>query len=249
MTKKDTKPKESTVVVTEAPHEKVITSASGIITIPGVKTATLKTLVIGTSLLVCHKFSEKAKNMILAKHMGEASSGRELKVPKDNYNAARYRLSDGTDGIPAGGVKACIVKGFSKETGVAMTKGKGAIRVLADDPTTNNVRIICPHEPTMREDVVRNESGVVDIRHRPEYWPWALFLKIDYLPEVASQKRVLQAIAMAGFREGLCEWRPGAPSSLSGTWGAFRMATVKEVEQYEDGELFADFEAMKQAAE
>lgn len=227
--------------------EKIQSSASGIVTIPGVKTDRLTTLLIGTAPLICHKFSEKLRKQILDKHMGEASGGRERKDPTANYEAARYRLPDGTDGVPAGGVKAAIVDGFSKESGVPMTKAKGGIRVSPDDAGTNLVRIITPTAPRMREDVVRNESGVVDIRHRPEYWPWAMKVTVEYLPARISQKQVLQAIATSGFTVGLCEWRPSSKQSKSGSYGTWRLATPEEVEAFETDQLFAA--EMLQAAE
>lgn len=226
---------------TAAPAASPITKSvkSGIMTIPGIKLEQITTLVIGDAPLICNKFSEKMRYMILAKHMGEASGGREKKDPEANFQAARYRLSDGSDGVPAGGLKACIVDGFGRDVGTPITKAKGAIRVLADDQATNLVRIITPNnQPTMREDVVRNETGVVDIRHRPQYWPWALLLRITYLPSTFSANQLLQAIERSGFTVGQCEWRPGSPKSKSGSFGTFRLATAAEVDAFENGTLF-----------
>ncbi len=252
--------KKSEVTKTESAVEvSAKVSKGGIITIPGVRTEKLTTLIIGTAPLICHKFSEKMRKMILDKHMGEAAVGREKKDPRANFEAARYRLPDGTDGVPAGGVKAAIVDGFGRDAGVFVSKAKGAIRVEPDDIATNLVRIItssrgptvrqdvCYDVPRMREDIVRNESGVVDIRHRPEYWPWAMKITVEYLPQVASTKQVLQAIARSGFTVGLCEWRPGSPKSKSGSFGTWRLADAEEIDAFEGGLLFAD--VMKQAAE
>jgi hypothetical protein len=243
-----------------SPAEKITASKSGIVTIPGVRTERLTTLIIGTAPLISHKFSEKLRKQILDKHMGEASAGRERKDPHANFEAARYRLPDGSDGVPAGGVKAAIVDGFGRDAGVFVSKAKGAIRVLPDNLDTNLVRVIhksdpnksdiqffdrvSPKEyaiaPRLREDVVRNESGVVDIRHRPEYWPWAMKIGVEYLPQVASQKQVLQAIARSGFMIGLCEWRPSSKQSKSGSYGTWRLASAEEVEAFENGMLFDD---------
>lgn len=253
----------STAAASEAPAEKITSSASGIVTIPGVRTERLTTLIIGTAPLICHKFSEKLRRQILDKHMGEASAGREKKDPQANFEAARYRLPDGSDGVPAGGVKAAIVDGFGKDAGVFVSKAKGAIRVTPDDIGTNLVRIITPTAPKdlqlstmqmmppiLREDVVRNESGVVDIRHRPEYWPWAMKISVEYLPQIASAKQVLQAVARSGFTVGLCEWRPSSKQSKSGSYGTWRLATAEEVEAFENGTLFNDRDdGLLQAAE
>lgn len=258
MAKKSTKLAVTTAVAATPNDMKKIETAKGIIvTIPGVKTEVLTTLVIGTAPLIVHNFGFKAREAYRRKQEGEASGGREHKDCIANYEAAKYLLSDGSDGIPAAGWKACIVNGFDKASGVPMTRGKGAIRVEADDMITNLVRLILPKEPKeiaelphfinevgrvprCREDVVRNESGVIDLRHRPEYWPWACELRIQYLPSVCSARQVLQAIAVAGFRIGQCEWRPGSKESLSGSYGTFRLVTQSEVEAYADGKLFAN---------
>ncbi len=240
---------------------RIDTSKGVIALIPGVKTSVMQVLLIGTAPLLVHNFSHKARQKILDKQTGEASVGREKKDPIANFEASRYKLADGTDGIPAGGLKACFVTGFDKASGVPMTKAKGAIRVIADDETASPplVRIIHPVEPeeiaaeehligethripSCHEGMVRNETGVVDIRHRAIYWPWALFLRIEYLPTVTSDKQLLQAIAVSGFMNGQCEWRPGSKESKSGHLGTFRLATAEEIQAFAEDRLFADHE-------
>lgn len=240
---------------------KIETKKGTIVTIPGVKIHTLQTLLIGTAPLIVHNFDRKIINAILGKHMGEASAGREKKDPIANFEASRYKLADGTDGIPAGGLKACFVDGFHKSSGVPMTQAKGSIRVIADDEMSSPplVRLLHPLEPehiisqlhsigethripNCRQDVVRNDSGVVDIRHRACYWPWALHLRIEYLPYVMSERQLLQAIANSGFKVGQCEWRPGSKESKSGSFGTFRLATPEEIDAFSDDKLFGAFE-------
>lgn len=70
--------------------ERVSMSNSGIATIPGVKTETLRTLIIGTTPLIVHKFSQKAMTQILDKHIGKASAGREKKDPVANFMGAAW---------------------------------------------------------------------------------------------------------------------------------------------------------------
>ena len=126
---------------------KIETPKGMIVTIPGVRTEHLTTLVVGTAPLNCHNFAQKMRIKIRDKHMGEASTGREPKDPVANFEGARYRLSDGGDGIPASGLKACLVSGFDKSSGVAQTKAVGAVRIQADDVLTNLVRLVYPQEP------------------------------------------------------------------------------------------------------
>lgn len=235
--------------VVEEANLPVRQSKTGIMTIPGVKVETVTTLVIGTAPLVTHRFDEKMRRAMEDKQQGIAKGAREAKVPENVFNGARYRLPDGTDGIPAGGVKACIVAGARGEVSATMTASKGAILVTPDDLGTNLVRIITPTEPRMRTDICRNATGVADVRYRPEYFPWALLLRVEYLPSLISSSQLLQMVAHAGRAEGLCEWRPGSPKSKSGQWGTFRLASEEEVEAFEDGTLFGDADAMRIAAE
>ncbi|HEY2243427.1 MAG TPA: hypothetical protein VGH47_04285 [Xanthobacteraceae bacterium] len=238
-TKTVAKAKAKIETAVEAPPKTAInTSKTGIMTIPGVKTLSMTTLLIGTSPVITHKFSSKLIHSILDKHMGKASEGRDPKDPEANFQAARYRLSDGSDGIPAGGIKAAFSCGFPKGSGVTLRTAK-SLRVHPDDLATNLVRIITTKDnPRMRTDVVRNASGVVDIRHRPEFWPWGVLVGIQFLPSMISPSQLLQGIAIAGHIEGLCEWRPGSKESKSGTFGTWRLATAAEIEQFEDGKLF-----------
>lgn len=111
----------------------VMTSKSGIIAFPGLKLDRLTVLIIGTAPLIVHRFSEKARQMIVDKQTGEASRGRENKDIQANFQAARHRLSDGTDGIPAGGMKACIAAGADKADRLsAVAKMRAGRRPKAD---------------------------------------------------------------------------------------------------------------------
>lgn len=230
-----------------APEQPVFVSKSGYVSIPGVKREEVKTLIVGTTMLVTHKFSEKMRAQMESKQQGEAKGAREPKKPKELFEAARYRLADGGDGIPAGGLKSCIVAGARGEETATMAGSKGAIFVESDCKVTDLVRIYTgtdasgnPIPPISRTDVVRNATGVADIRYRPQYTNWAIALRVQFLPSLLSRSQVLQMIAHAGIADGLCEWRPGSKKSLSGQWGTFRLAEPEEIEAFEDGTLFSE---------
>jgi hypothetical protein len=243
-----------TTAVEEA---KVSLSASGIATIPGVKLDTLTTLIVGTSPLIINKFSHKAIAQMLGKQTGAASAGRSAKDPVADFNGASHFLADGSYGFPAAGLKAAIADACDIKSGLAKTKAKGAIRVLADCEMTNLIRIFGPegedqgpanHEyegfdgpawPRLRQDLVRNETGVADIRHRPEFSRWCMLLRVQYMKNTASAAQILQAIATAGFSVGLGEWRPKSKQSLSGTFGTFSIADAQQIAAFEAGTLFS----------
>jgi hypothetical protein len=63
----------------------------------------------GTSPLITHAWSEKAKKMMLDKQMGKASKGKEKKDPVADYESSFYRLPTGAPGMPILGIKAAAV--------------------------------------------------------------------------------------------------------------------------------------------
>jgi hypothetical protein len=100
-----------------------------------------------------------------------------------------------------------------------MTQAKIAIRVLGEF-----VPII--GEPRMREDMVRLETGVADIRYRPGFPEWSAVLPITFNASLLSVKSLIHLVDGAG-QGGVGEWRPSAPKSASGSYGTFRVDTDK----------------------
>lgn len=119
----------------------------------------------GTAPLIVNKFSAKARQMMLDKQMGKANV-REAKNPEENFEAALYRLDDGRYGFPATGFKAAIVDAarYFKGSKVTMADLKQMIFVQGEG-TDLLVPIEAP-EPKMREDTVRNATGVADTHRR-----------------------------------------------------------------------------------
>lgn len=196
-------------------------------------------LIIGDAPLVTNRFSEKMRKRMLDGQTGETLGKKDKKVPKENFMGARHISPQGWDGIPAPGLKAALVGGARAMDKLTMAGLKGSIRVVADDKATNLVRIYSK-PPIMREDTVRNSSGVADIRHRPEYTVWAILLHVRWLASAMTLKQLMQLIYFAGFSNGIGEWRPSAPKSLSGTWGTWRLATDEEMTAFKAGKLHVD---------
>jgi hypothetical protein len=75
-------------------------------------------------------------------------------------------------------------------------------------------------EPIMREDAVRNQTGVVDLRYRPMFENWGATIKVEFIPSILSLDSVISIVDAAGIG-GIGEWRPTAPKS-NGDYGRFR---------------------------
>lgn len=185
--------------------------------------------VVGTAPLIINCFSEKAKQIMLDKQQGRKSV-KEPRDPEKNFQAARYVMEGGSgDGVPAVSFKAAIVgaaRHFDKS--VSMAYLKQACFVIGEGPEML-VRID-PGIPRMREDTVRNETGVADLRYRPEYWPWACILKVVYLPTSLSLESVI-ALVDAGGIGGVGEWRPASKKSATGMYGTFTVDDAYEIKE------------------
>jgi hypothetical protein len=176
--------------------------------------------------------------------MLDAQTGRkkpkEIRNPQADFEGARHRLgsNEGWDGFPAPGVKGAIVGGarFFNDKKLNMTMLKQSILVVGegDDmlvPIEQNDSKLygVDVEPVMREDMVRNATGVADFRFRPMYDPWQMTLRVIYIPDVMSLDTVVALVDAGGF-VGLGEGRPGSRMSQTGVWGTFQVDDNKEVE-------------------
>ncbi len=179
----------------------------------------------GISPLLVHAWSQKAITQISDKQTGKARGKKAPKVPLDEYNASRYISTEGWDGVPAGGIKGCLVNACRAVEGLPMTLAKRMIFIKGqgqDAKGKSLVRII--GEPKMDEAMVRIDNGnTVDLRYRAIYMPWSMKLEIEFLSNIISAEMLVNLLNMAGFVEGLCEWRPGSPKNCTGELGRFKV--------------------------
>ena len=178
-----------------------------------------------TPLLVC-AWSEKARNMILEKQTGgKGFKTKEKKVPEVDYKNSLYTSLDGWTGIPAGGLKGCLVNACRAIDGLPMTMAKRIVFVVSQGQTSRGqslVRVIGEHK--MDESMVRIDNGkTADIRFRAIYPEWKIQFDLDILANVITPVQAVNLVNLAGFIEGLCEHRPGAPKSNTGNNGRFRV--------------------------
>jgi hypothetical protein len=59
----------------------------------------------------------------------------------------------------------------------------------------------------MREDPVRNSTGVADLRYRPSFWPWRARLQVVFIRSQFNLESLI-ALVDAGGNVGVGEWRP-----------------------------------------
>lgn len=186
------------------------------VTIPALRLLVAEITLVGDSPLISNCFSDEAKSAMLAKQMKQASTGRAAKDPEALYRASLRPLPNGGYGHPAVAFKSAAVDACRSIAGIAMTEARGAFHVLGDLVEIHG-------DPTMREDVVRNSTGVADIRYRACFEKWWVRLRVRYNADVLSLEQLVNLFNVAGFSTGVGDWRPG--KSKSGAFGMFHVAT------------------------
>jgi len=168
---------------------------------------------VGDSSLVCHKWADKAKKMMLDKQMGKAVKGKkEPKNPEQDYKDSLYQHPEGGYGFPAVAFKSAAVDACSQVDGLTKVQARGSFHVVGD-----LVKIV--GKPAMREDMVRVGMGTADIRYRGEFKTWKCTLTIRYNARSLSAERILNLFNIAGFAVGVGEHRP----QKNGSWGMFHV--------------------------
>lgn len=198
------------------------------ITIPPVNTAIVEIEVEGVTQLLVNAWSHKARQQMLDKQMKKAKQAKEAKNPEQDYLSSLYTSTEGWTGIPASGVKGCLVNACRAVDDLPMTVAKRMIFVRGQGKTEKGVdlvRVYGKHE--MHEAMVRlDNGGTADIRYRACYPQWSMKLEIEFLPNIISAEMLANLVSLAGFIEGLCEHRPGSPKSCTGTNGRFRIKSA-----------------------
>jgi len=195
-----------------------------VVSIPQIEPKILLVPIVGiTPLLVC-AWSHKAKQQMLDKQMKKANRGKAAKDPEADYLASLYVSTEGWTGIPAGGVKGCLVNACRAVDGLPMTLAKRMLFVRSQGVTKDGQQLVRVNgEHKMHQGMVRIDMGTADIRFRGIYDTWSMDLEIEYLANMISPEQIANLIELAGFVEGLCEHRPGAPKSNTGSNGRFKI--------------------------
>lgn len=193
--------------------------------------------IVGTAPYVQNKFSARAKETFRQK-MTEGSTAKKGKKrePRDfdaDYLGAMHIADEGWNGIPAssfrnGLISACRLVGFR------MTLAKLSVFVVADgfdkDEGLPLVRIRSG-EPRKVEMAVRNESGVADIRARPQWREgWTADVRVKYDADQFTDADVGNLMLRLGQQVGIGAGRPDSRESAGLGWGLFTIRNEETAE-------------------
>lgn len=177
----------------------------------------LHAVIVGSSPLITHAWSQKAKQMMLDKQMKKATKAKEAKNPEQDFLDSLYVLPDGDGyGFPSVGFKAAVVRAGTYAD-FHMTFLRGAFHIPGE-----LVRI--EGNPTPREDMVRLSGKVADIRHRAEFKEWTASVPVHLNEAALSREQLANLFVIAGFAVGVGEWRP----EKNGQYGRFELEALAE---------------------
>lgn len=171
----------------------------------------------GTTPLIQHQWSEKAKGMMRDKGAGKKTKVREARDSAKEAHDSTYFTPAGKPGVPLLAIKSAIIMAAHKDIGIEKTLVRKALFIKAPDPS-----LILPMQcsaPTVREDCVRVGMGAADLRYRPQFDEWSVPLNLEYDADLLQPADIVNLIDRAGFGVGIGEWRP----EKGGEFGRFRV--------------------------
>lgn len=204
------------------------TDSTPTMTITPPRIEVLSVRIVGLSPFVQLKFSAKAKGIMRGK-MAEGGASRSKKTRtarnfEEDYIGAIHRSTEGWAGIPAPAFRNALISAC-RLVSFKMTMAKMSLFVLADgadvDDGTPLVKIEGEPEPV--EHMVRNATGVADIRVRAMWREWACNLRLQYDKDQFTRQDVVNLLMRAGLQVGVGEGRPDSKASAGMGWGQFQI--------------------------
>jgi hypothetical protein len=198
--------------LTPAQHlEALETKPAGVarlVVTPKLDIRTMRVKIVGDAPLIVHKFAEKQRKQIEDRQTGVGTTGRNPKVPKQDFQDSLYLHPGGGYGFPAQAFKNAAVSACtSLGRKITKTAASQAFHV-AGEFAKDLVKI--EGNPVMRQDMVRIGQGknkVADIRYRGEFKTWSCILMIRYNAQVLTDEQIIVLLNVAGFAVGVGEWR------------------------------------------
>ncbi len=182
------------------------------IVLPKLNIKEMSIRIVGDSPLICHAWSKKAKQQMLDKQQKRAKQAKETKNPEQDFQDSLYHLPGGGHGFRVIAFKSAAVDACSHVDGVTKVVARGAFHIHGEYAVIEGV-------PEMREDIVRLQGIIADLRYRGEFKEWRTTLNIRYNSNVLSPEQIANLFNTAGFAVGVGEWRP----EKNGSYGMFHV--------------------------
>lgn len=221
-----TRPKKQTTETPTAPAENVTQStvstlATQALTRMQNTRVRLALRLLGSTEMLMQRWTTKAITQMLMPQVTGTRAPREPKDLTKAFEDSWYRNVEGAPAVPCRMVKAAIVSG-AISTGKSVSKaelrrqlriiGNTAPILRADDDSFEvwpiDKKTGKPEGLDMDISIVRNSSGVPDVRSRAKFHNWAIEVVLEFSPAMLAVDKVMAAVRAAGDSIGLGEWRP-----------------------------------------
>lgn len=205
--------------------------------LPVVKTAIVRTMIMGFTPLVVNAWTNKADQQMQELQKGGTGQKRKGKdrPPRDyaaEYESSKHLNMEGEEcfstlSLQHALVRACTLIGFK------MTIGKMAFTALPDSWDARDgmpLTRIQNCKSTQHVCRVRLPNGSPDIRSRAMYAPgWKAMVAIEYDTNLFNQEEIIDLLVRAGEQCGIHEGRKTSPKGVGCGWGMF--STPERAEQ------------------
>jgi hypothetical protein len=134
-----------------------------------------------------------------------------------------HKSVEGWACIPAGAFRAAAISAC-RLVGFKMTMAKLSLFIEQDglDAIDGTPLVRIHGDPEISEMMVRNATGVADIRVRPLWRDWSCDLRIRYDCDQFNRIDVANLLLRVGTQVGIGEGRPDSKSSNGLGFGLFR---------------------------
>lgn len=198
--------------------------------------------IVGSTPLIVHAWSQKAKLEMLSKQTKATKPGKEARDPERDFVDSLYEMNGEGYGFPATGVKNCILSAAHKDKGVARSSVLQALFINAEMVRARpalagaicDMPLVRIHggKPEMREDMTKIGSGlnkIANLAYRGQFTFWAMKITGQFNPVVLTAEALSFLVQESGLASGLGEWR----NERKGMFGAFHLATAQEEREWE----------------
>jgi len=189
------------------------------IIIQPIKIGMIKVKLQGKTPLLMDRFTDEAKQQILAKQTG-VSKGNKKKVrdTKDEVLQAIHVTSKGQVGFPAQGFKRGMMEctSFVGDKFFSKKLISGAVRIVNAEEGLIPITY-------KRQDVLEHNIGSV-VKFTPQFHDWRCELHIQYDENNIAPQDIITLLNYAGFYVGVGSWRPKGTSGGSGEYGMYEVA-------------------------
>lgn len=182
--------------------------------------------IVGTSPLIVHRFSEKARKQMLDAMQGKKNL-KQPKNPETEYQDAFYRTKDNAGyGFPVTAFKQATVAGarfYGKS--VTMTALRSSVFFKGEIGADGQSIAILDGTPHMREDAVTVGRNGRDLRYRPQFDEWTTTLEVIYVTSMLTRGSLLSLIEAGGLGVGVGDWRP----EKNGEFGTYAIDKTRDI--------------------